>query len=215
MKNKFLYLKKLLNYRTHVICLRIKNSFYGRKFGYLDPLCEISRKANVFGGKNIRIGRGTKVYKNSSLQCADPDNKKSISGTISIGENGYILPFAYIISYGGNIEIGNNFSLHPYSMIYGNGGVKIGNNVRIAAHSVIISANHSFVNREMPIFEQSLSKLGVEIKNDVWIGAGCYVLDGVVIEEGCVIGAGSVVTKSTTPFGVYVGNPARRIKTRG
>jgi acetyltransferase-like isoleucine patch superfamily enzyme len=40
------------------------------------------------------------------------------------------------------------------------------------------------------------------------------VLDGVNIGDGSVIGAGAVVTKSTEPYGVYVGNPARKVKQR-
>lgn len=54
----------------------------------------------------------------------------------------------------------------------------------------------------------------VIIKHDVWIGANVTILKGVTIEEGCVIAAGAVVTKSTTPYGIYAGVPARRIAER-
>ena len=53
------------------------------------------------------------------------------------------------------------------------------------------------------------------IKYGVRIGGGVRILPGVIIEENCVIGIGSVVTKDTQPFGIYVGNPARRIKDVG
>ena len=52
------------------------------------------------------------------------------------------------------------------------------------------------------------------IEDDVWIGANCTILDGVRIAKGCIIGAGSVVSKSTEPFGIYAGVPARLIKKR-
>ncbi|MBR1536811.1 MAG: hypothetical protein IJ630_07725 [Treponema sp.] len=48
----------------------------------------------------------------------------------------------------------------------------------------------------------------------MWIGANVTILDGVTVASGCVLAAGSVVTKSTEPNGVYAGVPARRIKER-
>ncbi len=52
------------------------------------------------------------------------------------------------------------------------------------------------------------------VKNDVWIGTKVTLLPGVTVENGCVIGAGSVVTTSCEPYGVYAGNPARLIRYR-
>ena len=69
-----------------------------------------------------------------------------------------------------------------------------------------------FSDRNVPITYQDLENKGIIIEDDVWIGAGVRILDGVTIARGCVIGAGSVVTKSTEEFGVYVGVPARLIK---
>ncbi len=52
----------------------------------------------------------------------------------------------------------------------------------------------------------------ITIGGGVWIGADVTILPGVKIADGCVIGAGAVVTKSTQPDGLYVGNPSKRIK---
>ena len=54
----------------------------------------------------------------------------------------------------------------------------------------------------------------VVIEKDVWIGANATILKGVVVAEGCVIGAGTVLTKSTEPYGIYAGVPRRRIAER-
>ena len=54
----------------------------------------------------------------------------------------------------------------------------------------------------------------VIIEKDVWIGANVTILKGVTIAEGCVIGAGTVLTKSTHPYGIYVGVPGRRVSER-
>ena len=60
-----------------------------------------------------------------------------------------------------------------------------------------------------------LAKNGeIYLDENVWIGGGATVLDGIIIKKGCVIGAGSVVTKNTEEYGIYVGNPARKIGNR-
>lgn len=133
---------------------------------------------------------------------------------LEIGKNCIIHEFSYIRLYGGFIEIGNNCSINPFCVIYGHGGLKIGNDVRIAAHCTIIPANHIFNDPNTPITKQGETALGIVIQDDVWIGTGVKILDGVEIGKGCVIGAGSVVTKSIPPFSVIAGVPARIIKKR-
>lgn len=52
------------------------------------------------------------------------------------------------------------------------------------------------------------------IQADVWIGASAQIISGVCLGIGSIVGAGSVVTKNTEPFGIYVGNPARLKRLR-
>lgn len=60
----------------------------------------------------------------------------------------------------------------------------------------------------------SYSKGDIIIKNDVWIGTNCTILDGVTIENGAVVAAGSVVVKNVPPYAIVGGNPAKVIKYR-
>ena len=60
----------------------------------------------------------------------------------------------------------------------------------------------------------SYSKGDIVIKNDVWIGANCTILDGITIGNGAVIAAGSVVTKDVPAYAIVGGNPAKIIKYR-
>jgi len=136
------------------------------------------------------------------------------SGSIKIGAGCRIHDYAMLLTYKGNITIGNNCTVNPFSILYGHGGLTIGNGVRIAAHCVFIPANHNFSNVELPIYQQGYNQRGIVIEDDVWIGANCTILDGVIIGKGCVIGAGTVVTKSIDPYSVAVGVPARVIKKR-
>lgn len=156
---------------------------------------------------HVKVGSHTLIEPGSKIRC-------QYGGNIRIGNNCIIYRGGLLLTHGGNIEIGNNCTVNPYTVIYGQGGVIIGDNVRIAAHCTIIPSNHIFSDPHIPIYKQGLSKKGIVIEEDCWLGTGVKVLDGVTIARGCVIGANSVVTKSTEPNGVYVGAPAKRIKDR-
>lgn len=156
---------------------------------------------------NVRIGK--------NLYCEkDVDLNTLFGGSISLGDNCYLLQGCKLITYGGNITIGNNTSINPYSILYGQGSITIGSNVRIAAECAIVAFNHIFSSMDIPISHQGIEAKGIIIEDDVWLGNGVKVLDGITLGKGCVVGAGSVVTHSTEPFGIYVGVPAKLIKKR-
>jgi acetyltransferase-like isoleucine patch superfamily enzyme len=158
--------------------------------------------------RGIKIGKNNKISLFASI-------KKVYGGSIIIGNLCEIHKGAIIHSYGGTIRIGDNCSINPYCILYGHGNLTIGNGVRIAAQTVIIPSNHNYSNVDRYIYQQGETSLGVKIEDDVWIGSGVKILDGVCIATGCIIGAGAVVTKSTKPYGIYVGLPAKFIKKRG
>jgi virginiamycin A acetyltransferase len=60
----------------------------------------------------------------------------------------------------------------------------------------------------------SYSRGDIVIKNDVWIGVNCTILDGITIGNGAVIAAGSIVTKDVPPYAIVGGNPAKIIRYR-
>jgi acetyltransferase-like isoleucine patch superfamily enzyme len=168
-----------------------------------------SRIRILFVQKNRGIKFGDSCYLSNYTEVSTP-----FGGSIQIGNRCEIMAGVKILTYGGKIIIGNDCSFNPYCIIYGHGGLKIGNGVRIAAHSIIIPANHHYSDRTQYIMNQGESRLGIEIGNNVWIGANVKILDGVKISDGCVIAAGAVVTKSTLENSVYGGVPARFLKSR-
>lgn len=110
------------------------------------------------------------------------------------------------------IKIGNNVTLNEWVYISGYGNVTIGDAVRIGSRTTIISSDHEFGDRNKKIYQQGIkSRGGVTIEDDVFIGTGVIILDGVTIGTHSVIGAGSVVTKNILPYSVVAGNPAKVI----
>jgi len=135
-------------------------------------------------------------------------------GTVTFGDNCTIGEFSIIAAYGGKIAFGDSCSINAHCVIYGHGGLTAGSYVRIASHTVLIPANHVTKDRSVPIMQQGLTRQGIVIGDDVWIGVGVSILDGVTIGHGSVVGAGSVVTKSIPEYQVWAGVPARRIGFR-
>jgi acetyltransferase-like isoleucine patch superfamily enzyme len=158
-------------------------------------------------GKNITIGKNCEISPHCTLSTEQ-------GGSIELGDHVLIRPYAQLLTYGGNIRIGSNSIINQFSILYGHGGLIIGESVLIAAHCVLIPANHRYNCTDMPICEQGETRKGINIENDVWIGTNVTILDGVNIGTGSVIGAGSVVTKDIPSYSVAVGNPARVIKKR-
>lgn len=156
---------------------------------------------------NVRVGRHLFCESNVEIHT-------KFGGNVNLGDFCILHSGCKILTYGGDISIGHHCSINPYTILYGQGNLTIGNYVRIAADCVIIPSNHNFSDLDTPIMFQGLTNKGIIIEDDVWIGCCVRVLDGVTISKGCVIGAGSVVTRSTLPYGIYVGVPARFINFR-
>lgn len=119
-----------------------------------------------------------------------------------------------IIYHIDKISMGDNVSIHEMCYLDGSGNIDIGNDVSIAHSSTIMSSTHKYTSGELPIKDQGMDYRHTFICNNVWIGAKCTIVAGISIADGCVIGAGSVVTKSTNINTVYGGIPAKPIKQR-
>lgn len=135
-------------------------------------------------------------------------------GSVVIGRGCELHPMTMVLAYGGDIEIGEDCSLNPFSIVYGHGGVRMGNGVRIAAHAVLIPANHTTPADGTPVRLAPITARGIDIGDDVWIGAGARILDGVRIGARAVVGAGSVVTRDVAAGATVAGVPAREFTTR-
>lgn len=126
------------------------------------------------------------------------------------GENVNIEKYA---SFTPNISIGNNSGIGIRCEI--NGPVTIGNDVMMGPEVVIYTRGHAHMRTDITMRAQgSLEARPVTIGNDVWIGRRVIILPGVNIGDGCIIGAGAVVTKDIPPYSIAAGVPAKIQKNR-
>jgi acetyltransferase-like isoleucine patch superfamily enzyme len=140
--------------------------------------------------------------------------KFGYDGPVEIAEECSIGRYSVISPSGGFIHLGRNSLLNVSVTLLGNGGIDIGEDVLIGPNTTIVAANHQFEQTDRPIKSQDLSAEGITIHNNVWIGAACTVLDGVTINEGAVVAAGSVVTSSVPENAIVAGVPAEVVDTR-
>ncbi len=133
-------------------------------------------------------------------------NKKNIS----IGKNSRI--HRGCVLWCKSLELDENVHINPNTVIYGR--VKIGKDVMIAPNCTIVGGNHSIELNAIPMYYQPTFGKGIDIEDDVWIGANVMIKDGVKIETGAVIGGGSVVTKNVIANSIVAGNPAKLIRMR-
>ena len=138
-----------------------------------------------------------------------------LSSAIKFGTGSTIKQFAIISTSVGQIILGKECNLGQFSIIATkNKDVLIGDYVRIGPHVNIIASNRIFKRRDIPILKQGIVEKGIKIGNDVWIGAGSSILDGVNIGDGAVIAAGAVVNRDVPPYSIVGGVPAKVIGQR-
>ena len=135
-------------------------------------------------------------------------------GSIRIGLHAMISHGVVIESWGGDVRIGDRVFFGPHAVIYGHGGVEIGDESLIAMHCVIVSSNHTVPTANRTIQREPDQLLPTKIGRDVWLGAGVTVLGGVTIGDGCVVGAGAVVTADLPRYSIAYGVPARVVGHR-
>tara|TARA_Y100000589_G_scaffold329009_1_gene374465 strand:+ start:1095 stop:1652 length:558 start_codon:yes stop_codon:yes gene_type:complete len=158
-------------------------------------------------------------------------------GFKSLGEGVKISSLASFY-YPESIEIGDNSRIDDFCVL--SGKIKIGCNVHIAVHCSISGGKHgilfddfsglaygchvfaqsddysgnSLTNPTIPDHFKKLSGGKIHLGKHVIVGAGSIIFPGVDINEGCAIGSMTMVTKSTKPWHIYFGIPARAIKKR-
>jgi acetyltransferase-like isoleucine patch superfamily enzyme len=164
----------------------------------------INRAEDITLGRGVYIDHG--VYLHGAL------------GGLSIGDQSWIMAgcrlhvFNYREIAHAGIRIGRHTFIGEGSVIRGQGGVTVGDNVLFGPRVMVLAVNHVFTDPERPIMAQGITAAGIRIEDNCWIGAGAIVLDGVTIGRGACIGAGAVVTHSVPAHSLAVGVPARVIR---
>lgn len=178
---------KLKSLKNYFFWRRISKKLGGAKSRvYFDSKVNIVNPDAIFFGSNVGVGEGTRF----------------LPIKVSVGK-----AYTPKIIIGDGCQIGKNNS---FACIH---NITIGNNVLFAGNVHITDHSHGYEDITLPVFKQPLiSKGGISIGEDSWLGFSCEILSGVNIGKHCVVAARAVVTKDVPDYCVVAGNPAKIIK---
>jgi len=175
----------------------------------------------LFIGSNVKVRHAYQITAGKNLILEDNVSVNALSfdgiqfgDHVSIGRNSTLFGTGIISNKGKGIKIGNRTGINTGAYLAGQGGITIGDDVITGPNLQIFSENHVFADLNQIIKEQPLTRMGVTVGNNCWIGGGVTILDGVNIGDGCVIAAGSVVTKSVPANSIVAGVPAKVLRNR-
>lgn len=155
-----------------------------------------------------KLGRNIKISSKASIYDCE---------RIELGDNSRIDDFSIV---SGKVSIGRNVHLTAYSNVAGGEPGIVMDDFSCLAYGCHVFAQSddysgaTMTNSTVPEKYKREIKRAVSIGRHCIIGAGSMVFPGVTISEGCSVGAMSLVIKSTEPWCIYAGQPARKLKER-
>jgi acetyltransferase-like isoleucine patch superfamily enzyme len=135
--------------------------------------------------RGIDVGRGVFLGRGTILSCKD--------GDIAIGDHG-------------------NFGFH--CEIFSGSTVTVGRHGLFAAQAYLVGGGHEFESGDLAVIDQPRSSRGIVLGDNVWLGTGAKVLDGVTIGSDVVVGANAVVSADLPDGAIAAGVPARVLRHR-
>lgn len=132
--------------------------------------------------------------------------KLRVGKNVTFGSRAKLLSPQFV-SVGDNVSVGADFHVEA--------NLEIGSDVLISSRVAVIGNDHRFDDVRTTVYWAGrFDPATVRIDGDNLIGFGVTIVGPVTIGIGCIVGAGSVVTKDLPPFSVCVGVPARPIRAR-
>jgi|YNPNPStandDraft_1061719.scaffolds.fasta_scaffold01944_6 acetyltransferase-like isoleucine patch superfamily enzyme len=173
----------------------------------------VGRRVQIVHPRQLHVGRAVTLGDDVYIDALSR-NGVTLGDNVSIARGTVIEATGVISRLGEGLEIGANSNLGHFCFVGAGGGVRIGRNVLIGQRVSFHSEDHVFERTDVPIKAQGVTRKGIVVEDDCWLGAGVILLDGVTVGRGSVIAAGSVVTRDVAPYSVMAGVPARLIRSR-
>ena len=201
----------LMLFILHLFFCKVRGSIISLLGGKIVWSLFLKKNVSLYYLRNMKIGKMVLIEKGSIISAMHP-------GSLCIGDSVKISAYSTIhVSKNlqditGHIKIGNEVGIGEFANLGGAGGLEIGHNCIIGAYFSCHPENHNFENHDKLIKHQGVSRKGIVIGDNCWIGAKVTILDGVRIGNSCVIAAGAVVKGEFPDHCVIAGVPARVIR---
>lgn len=168
-------------------------------------------------GRNVTLRHPRRMWIGDALIDDDCllDARGCAEGEFRIEDGALVSRGCIVSGKDGPLALGPRVSLGAYCVLYASTRLEIGADTLIAAQCYIGGGRYTARGRlDLPIVQQPEPRLGVVIEEGCWLGAGAAVIDGVRVGKGSVVAAGAVVTRDVPAFSVAAGVPARVVARR-
>lgn len=193
---------------------RLRGLCFGWRLGACGGRFFLGRRSRVVFPRRIRVGRNVFIGDDSYVN-GYAVNGIELADDVRIREGAWIQATSRLDQPGIGLRIGEGTYIGPRCLLGAGGGIEIGRRVTFGAGVHLLAEDHEFRDASRPIQDQGVTRAGIVVEDDVWIGNNVIVLDGVRLGRGAVVGAGAVVTRDVPERAIAAGNPARVIGTRG
>lgn len=206
---KYEAITSLFSWLPGALGFLLRNIFYKKLFAQIGSGAILGPNLTLRCPGQITLGNNFVADGNVVLDAKGNGSSIVAGDAIFVGKN------TIFSCSSASIKLGNEVSMGPHSYIRASRApVTLGSYITIGAHSVIISGNPGQNRLDIPMMKQEGPAKGISIGDDVWMGVGVRIIDGVKVANGCIIGAGAVVTKDIPDYCVAAGVPARVIANR-
>ncbi len=158
----------------------------------------------------IRIGRGVTVDDLVVLDAKGRSNRG-----IDIGDGVFLGRGTILSCKDGDIRLGDHTNLGFHCEIFSGSSVTVGRHGLFAAQAYLVGGGHEFEGTDAAVIDQPRTSRGITLGDNVWLGTGAKVLDGVRIGNDAVVGANAVVNGDLPEGAIAAGVPARVLRQRG
>ncbi|GAB6059909.1 acyltransferase [Desulfonatronum parangueonense] len=188
----------------------LRRTFYRRMFRSAGSGLIIGRGVSIRHPGKITLGHRVGVDDNVLLDASGLESEGIfIHDEVIVSRNCMVQAKIGSTTIGSRTEVGANTIISSISK------VEIGKYGLIGPHCLIGGGHYKIDRSDIPMMDLGWTSRGpVEVGDDVWMGAGVVIPDGVRVGTGCVIGAGAVVSKDLPDYAVAMGVPAKIVRYR-
>ena len=174
-------------------------------------------------GRNVTFGHGVVLRHPAKIRLGDDvivddlvvlDAKGEGNEGITVGHGVFLGRGTILSCKDGDIVLGDHVNIGFHSEVFSGSRVTVGRHGLFAAYTYLVGGGHAFDQAGVPVLEQERTSRGIALGENVWLGTGVKVLDGVRVGRDVVVGAGAVVTSDLPDGVIAAGVPARVVRSR-
>ena len=202
---------------VNLVCFHVPGALGLFLRAKLYPLILGSVGRNVVFGVNVTLRHPHKIAIGDNVVIDDGcclDAKGTDNKGITIGNGVFVGRNTILSCKNGDIVIDDKANIGFNCEVFSASRVRVGKSVLMAAYTYLVGGDHLYDRVDIPVLEQGRTARGIEVDDNVWLGAHVVVTDGSRVGRDAIVGAGAVVVGDIPEFSIAAGIPAKVMRDR-